>query len=338
MSTEIAATELTAAIVEDEFLKESVQFIRTRVRRATGDILAVGRRLATARTRIRSIYGHGHWYPWLQVNFSWSVDTADRYIHIAELSKSRELRDLDLPFSSLCLIGAPSTPEKARDEIIERAKAGEQVSVAEVKETIARGKRKAKGVADPAPITPDDAGQIEQAEAAPTDTSQEHVKKAIAGTKRKKTGIDAAAPAANVEESPEESAARMKAPFSARVTPPSPDKVATLSTNAVVLRDWKTGEEHVEVVPDEADKPVDEVATASEEDEPAGKSLTLQWELASAEDRAAFLDEIGVDAVIKNMSPEFGRALRARMSALKDKPFKKTMELVATSSSNRSRH
>jgi hypothetical protein len=80
-------------------------------------------------------------------------------------------------------------------------------------------------------------------------------------------------------------------------------------TDAVVLRDWKTGEEHVEVASaDHRQHP------APEEDEPAGEALTLQWELASAEDRAAFLDAIGVDAIIKNMSPEFGEALRAKLA------------------------
>jgi hypothetical protein len=38
------------------------------------------------------------------------------------------------------LLAAPSTPEEARDEIIERAKAGKNVSVADVKESVTRAR------------------------------------------------------------------------------------------------------------------------------------------------------------------------------------------------------
>ena len=50
--------------------------------------------------------------------------------------------DLGLPVSSLYLLAAPSTPKEARTEIIQRAEAGEKISGATVKETIARVKRK----------------------------------------------------------------------------------------------------------------------------------------------------------------------------------------------------
>ena len=102
MGTEVDIVENDAAvktpssvgqgdITKDDYLNEAAQFIRARVRRAAADIIAAGKRLSVAHTRIRSVYGHGHWYPWLQANFGWSVDTADRYIHLAELAKSRNL-------------------------------------------------------------------------------------------------------------------------------------------------------------------------------------------------------------------------------------------------------
>src|SRR5262249_30662568 len=55
-------------------------------------------------------------------------------------SKSRNFRDLSLPLFGLYLLAAPSTPQEARDEIIERAQAGETIPVAEAKRIIEHAK------------------------------------------------------------------------------------------------------------------------------------------------------------------------------------------------------
>src|SRR5262249_4696146 len=52
------------------------------------------------------------------------------------MSKSANFADLKLPVSALYLLAAPSTSEKVREEVLERAKAGEAMSLAEVKEII----------------------------------------------------------------------------------------------------------------------------------------------------------------------------------------------------------
>jgi gas vesicle protein len=58
---------------------------------------------------------------------------------------------LSLPVSALYLLAAPSTSKEARDKIIERARAGESLPVAEVKRTIehAKGRRKAAAKVPP---------------------------------------------------------------------------------------------------------------------------------------------------------------------------------------------
>ena len=78
--------------------------------------------------------------PWLDREFGWTEMTATRFINVYEMSKSTKLLDLELPISGLYLLAAPSTPKEARDQIIERAQAGETVPVAEVKRTIERTK------------------------------------------------------------------------------------------------------------------------------------------------------------------------------------------------------
>jgi hypothetical protein len=57
-------------------------------------------------------------------------------MNVFEQSKFRNFRNLNLPVSALYLIAAPSTPEKVRDEVIERAEAGESMTRAKVKEAV----------------------------------------------------------------------------------------------------------------------------------------------------------------------------------------------------------
>jgi hypothetical protein len=129
-----------AAIASDEHLYECAKSIRKHSRRMVGDAIEIGRNLALAHSRINNINGGG-WYAWLQENFGWSVDTADRYMHVAELARSRNLRDANLPLSCFYLIAGPDTPDEARDEILERAQTGERVPVAEAKKIIKAHKR-----------------------------------------------------------------------------------------------------------------------------------------------------------------------------------------------------
>jgi hypothetical protein len=145
-------TVLDSVIADDGWLNEHAVVIRMRARRMIGDIEEIGDRLITCRDRIREKWGHGNWYPWLEKKFGWSVDTADRYMHVAELAKSRNLRDLDMPLSGLYLLAAPTTPETARNEIIQRAEAGQKLSVADVKKTIKSAKRKTGGQPEPVGI------------------------------------------------------------------------------------------------------------------------------------------------------------------------------------------
>ena len=93
-----------------------------------GDIIEIGRRF----TEAKALAGHGDWLPWLEREFGWSEDTALRFMQVYEMSKSRNLRDLNLRVSGLYLLAAPSTPEPARTEVIERAEAGEHLTHARV--------------------------------------------------------------------------------------------------------------------------------------------------------------------------------------------------------------
>jgi hypothetical protein len=56
-------------------------------------------------------------------------------------TKSENFSDLNLPISALYLLAAPSAPAGVRDEIMERAGAGEDIKVADVKKAIGAAKQ-----------------------------------------------------------------------------------------------------------------------------------------------------------------------------------------------------
>jgi hypothetical protein len=68
--------------------------------------------------------------PWLEREFGWTDDTALNFMRVANLAESRNFRDLNVPISGLCLLAAPSTPDAAREEIVEGAKDGKKVTLA----------------------------------------------------------------------------------------------------------------------------------------------------------------------------------------------------------------
>jgi hypothetical protein len=65
--------------------------------------------------------------------------TAINFIRVNELSKSTTVVDLDLPLKSLYLLAAPSTPEKARVDVIALARA-RKITAAQVKENVTKAR------------------------------------------------------------------------------------------------------------------------------------------------------------------------------------------------------
>jgi hypothetical protein len=115
----------------DAILAEHATEIRRLGKRVVADVIETGRRLAECRNILKE---DSRWRGWLESELRLSPQTAGRSIQIYE--QRSKLEHLDLPISALYLLTAPSTPQEARDEIVERAEAGESVSVAEVKQTI----------------------------------------------------------------------------------------------------------------------------------------------------------------------------------------------------------
>jgi hypothetical protein len=124
-------------------ITEHIAAIRTLGKQTIANIIEIGRRL----TECKVIVGHRNFGNWLDREFGWAERTAQNFMRVYELSKSKSANfaDLDLSISTLYLLAAPSTPEPVREEIIERAEAGEKITHKEVKQTIARARPARKG-------------------------------------------------------------------------------------------------------------------------------------------------------------------------------------------------
>jgi hypothetical protein len=163
-STQGKLASAGASTIDNPLLAEHADAIRSLGKRVIADVIEIGRRL----TEAKKLAGRGNWLLWLEREFGWTDKTAENFVNVYKLSQQAKIEnfsDLSLPVSGLYLLAAPSTPKEARDEIIDRAEAGEKVSVAEIKETIAEAKlstaeRHTPGMpADPAANTaPEPAG------------------------------------------------------------------------------------------------------------------------------------------------------------------------------------
>lgn len=125
---------ISIALSSEIVLAEHAAVIRALGKRVVADIIEIGRRLTDA----KRIAGHGNWLPWLEREFGWTEMTAQRFMQVHDnlALKSNKLLDLELPISGLYLLAAPSTPDEAREAVIQRVEAGEAMSVADVKTAV----------------------------------------------------------------------------------------------------------------------------------------------------------------------------------------------------------
>src|SRR5215471_21004737 len=126
------STKNTPPARPDPVLAEHAAAIRKLGRQTVENVVEIGRLL----TECKRICGHGKWLPWLEREFGWEETTAQRFMRVHELALSKSGNLPDLPVSAIYLLAAPSTPKEARDEIIERAQAGETIPVTEAKHII----------------------------------------------------------------------------------------------------------------------------------------------------------------------------------------------------------
>ena len=119
--------------VADE-LRQRADIIRQRQARAADDFIMIGRLLFTTK-----VQHPGCFIAWIESELGMNERTAQGYIQCAAFAKKHPDRTREiaaLPMRVLLTIAAKTTPDAARDEIFDRAIAGEHVTVEEAKSIV----------------------------------------------------------------------------------------------------------------------------------------------------------------------------------------------------------
>ncbi len=111
------------------FVQQQTGEIRVLMRRTAQDIFEVGQKLSDVKQRL----GHGNFEAWLKAEFDWGEWTARKFMQVAQQFAAIEFTDLQIAPSALYLLAASSTPDAAKAEVLDRAKAGETITHATAK-------------------------------------------------------------------------------------------------------------------------------------------------------------------------------------------------------------
>lgn len=120
-------------------VKQAVQAIREKLRRAAQDIWEIGRMLS----EVQSTLQRGQFDDWLKTEFDWSRRTAYKFISVYKrFDRSINLEEIDIATSALYLLAAESTPEEIREEFIQKAQDGKKITHQEVFQVVQELKQK----------------------------------------------------------------------------------------------------------------------------------------------------------------------------------------------------
>lgn len=119
--------------------------IKRSERRASEAIIEAGKHLLA----VKELLPHGAWGDWLSTEFHMSERTAQNLMGVATKFGAKSATVADLSVSVLYLLAGDSVPEEAREEVIQRAAAGETVTKAVAKAVI----EEHRPVVQPKPLT-----------------------------------------------------------------------------------------------------------------------------------------------------------------------------------------
>jgi|GEM_PF-6345642 len=112
------------------FIQERARDIKERLRNAARTAWEIGQDLVEVRDRLN----YGQFKSWLQAEFRWSRSTAYNYINIFEsFGSCPNFGQLNIDLSALYLLAAPSTPSEARQEVLNLATTGKDITHSKVK-------------------------------------------------------------------------------------------------------------------------------------------------------------------------------------------------------------
>ncbi|WP_013334623.1 DUF3102 domain-containing protein [Gloeothece verrucosa] len=106
--------------------------LKSLMRRSAQDMIEIGQKLIEVKEQL----GHGYFRAWLKTEFEWSIRTATRFMQVTTQFKAANLDNLNIAVSALYLLAVPSTPEKARQEVLELAQRGQTITYSKAKAII----------------------------------------------------------------------------------------------------------------------------------------------------------------------------------------------------------
>jgi hypothetical protein len=117
-----------------------IKALTQKIKKIQGQELQARVEIGLELSRAKDLLGHGRFRPWLRREFRWSERTASSYMQLARHyeGKTAKFADLDLG-TALALVANPAL-EKVRDEVFERADAGEKITREDVRTQIAEVK------------------------------------------------------------------------------------------------------------------------------------------------------------------------------------------------------
>ncbi len=111
--------------------------IKSLMQQTAQNIIDIGQKLIEVKQQL----GHGNFRNWLKVEFEWGVWTAAKFMQVAKKFECVNFTHLDVAASALYLLAAPSTPDIAREELLELATQGEAISHNKAKTIVAQYKK-----------------------------------------------------------------------------------------------------------------------------------------------------------------------------------------------------
>jgi Protein of unknown function (DUF3102) len=119
-----------------QLIQQRTGEIKSLMRRSAQDIIDIGQKLIEVKQHL----GHGKFRKWLNHEFSWSVSSANKFMHVANQFKCVNFTHLNLTASVIYLLASPSTSSAARAETLELAYHGENITYAKAKEIVNKHK------------------------------------------------------------------------------------------------------------------------------------------------------------------------------------------------------
>lgn len=119
-------------------VKAAAAKIRQSLKRSVQEAIEIGHSLL----HVKNLVKHGEFGYWLQAEFGWSERTAQNFMSVAERFAPATVADLPILPSVAYHLASASVPDEAREAAIERAKAGERITLAVAKEIVGLSKKR----------------------------------------------------------------------------------------------------------------------------------------------------------------------------------------------------